>query len=106
MLDRFSSTAFVASAAAAALAVFALAFLVGRMTAPSSTGATGPALAPLHAPRATVTLPHLSQAVPLAGLRSAPAPVVQPAPPVVAPPRVHRSKPKRAGAPVDIVGSG
>src|SRR4051794_11134132 len=114
--DRLSSTAFAVAASAAALVVFALAFLAGRLTAPSSA-ATAPTLAPLPASRAAVTLPHLSQAVPLAGLRSAPAPVVRPAPAVrrvpavrpaqaVAPPRVHRSKPKKRGAPVDIVGSG
>lgn len=101
-----TSTGFAIAAGAAALVVFLLAFAAGRFTAPSSA-ASAPALAPLHSAGPAIALPHLSQAVPLAGLQQAPAPVVRPAPaaaPVV--PHVRRTKPKKRGGPVDIVGSG
>jgi len=107
VLDRVTSTGFAAAAGAAALVVFLLAFAAGRFTAPSSA-ASAPALAPLHSSAPAISLPHLSQAVPLAGLRQAPAPVVRSVPAAAAPivPRVRRSKPKKPGGPVDIVGSG
>jgi len=106
VLDRVTSTGFAAAAGAAALVVFLLAFAAGRFTAPSSA-ARAPALAPLHSSGSAVSLPRLSQAVPRAGLQQAPAPVVRSAParrPIV--PKVHRTKPKKRGGPVDIVGSG
>jgi len=105
VLDRVTSTGFAAAAGAAALVVFLLAFAAGRFTAPTSA-ARAPALAPLRSSGSAVSLPHLSQAVPLAGLQQAPAPVVRSAParPIV--PKVHRTKPKKRGGPVDIVGSG
>ena len=106
MLDRVTSKGFTAAAGAAALVVFVFAFAAGHLTAPSSA-ASAPTLAPLHSSGPATSLPHLSQAVPLAGLQQAPAPVVRPAPaaaPIV--PSVHRTKPKKRGGPVDIVGSG
>jgi hypothetical protein len=91
--------------AGACLVVLALAFLAGRLTAPAHS-ASGPELRPVHATGAGLSLPHLSQALPLPALA---APVTKPKPTVVvkAPkPVVHRTRPKHAGAPVDIVGSG
>ncbi len=88
------------------LVVLALAFLAGRLTAPAH-GAAAPPLRVVHGTGAALALPHLSQALPLPALAPAPAkprPIVK----VVKAPKpvVHRTKPRRAGGPVDIVGSG
>jgi hypothetical protein len=87
----------------ACLIVLAVAFLAGRLTAPAH-GATGPELHAIHGTDAGLSLPHLSQALPLPALAAAARPAARP---VVTPtPVVHRTKPKHAGGPVDIVGSG
>ena len=104
VLDRLTPTVFAALAGAAALAVFGVAFAAGRVTAPS-TKPSPPARRALRATGAPLSLPHLSQAVPLAALRPAPAPVVQRAP-ALPKPQIRRKKPARTGAPVDITGSG
>ena len=82
------------------LALLACAFVIGRLTAPSGADAA-PALVPVSGSSARLALPQLSQAVPVPALAATPAPATA-APKQV----VHRTKPKRAGAPVDISGSG
>jgi hypothetical protein len=104
MFDRLTSTSAAALAALAAVALLVLAFGVGRLTAPSAAG-SAPALSPVRGTSAPLSLPHLSQAVPLPALTAAPAPATRPAAPVVKP-HIHRSKPASPGAPVDVVGSG
>jgi hypothetical protein len=102
VFDRLTSTSAAALVALAAIALLVVAFGVGRMTAPSSASGA-PALSPARDTSAPLSLPHLSQAVPLAALTEAPA---APPPRVVIKPRIQRSKPARPGGPVDIVGSG
>jgi hypothetical protein len=91
--------------AGACVIVLALAFTAGRLTAPAH-GSGGPELTAVHGKGAGLSLPHLSQALPLPALAAA---ATKPKPTVLvkAPQRVvHRTKPKHARAPVDIVGSG
>jgi hypothetical protein len=114
MFDRLTSTSAAALAALAAAVLLAVAFGVGRMTAPSDAQGA-PAFSAARGTSAPLSLPHLSQAVPLPALADTPAPaparVATPKPatrvatPVVKP-RIHRSKPASPGAPVDVVGSG
>jgi hypothetical protein len=104
-LAALPTAAAAAVLAGACLVVLALAFLAGRLTAPAH-GATGPQLQVVHGTGAPLSLPHLSQALPLPALAAA---ATKPKPRVIvrAPkPVVHRTKPKHAGGPVDIVGSG
>jgi hypothetical protein len=103
-LAALPTAAAAAVLAGGCLIVLALAFLVGRLTAPAHAAA-GPELHVIHGSGPGLSLPHLSQALPLPALAAAAKPPV--AAVVVAPkPVVHRSKPKHAGGPVDIVGSG
>jgi hypothetical protein len=102
-LAALPTAAAAAVLAGGCLVVLALAFLAGRLTAPAHA-ATGPELRVIHGTGAGLSLPHLSQALPLPALAPAAKP---PAKVVTAPkPVVHRTKPKHAGGPVDIVGSG
>jgi hypothetical protein len=105
VLDRLTSTPAAALAVLAAVTLLVAAFGVGRLTAPSDAPGA-PALSPVHGTSAPLSLPHLSQAMPLAALAATPAPVTRPAARIVVRPRIHRSKPKKPGGPVDIVGSG
>jgi len=101
-LASLPTAAVVAALGLGCLAVLAAAFAIGRATAPSGSHAA-PALVPARSSGAQLALPQLSQAVPVPALASTPAPAhTAPAPKQV----VHRTKPKRAGAPVDITGSG
>lgn len=114
MLDRLTPTA-LAALAAAALALFGGAFAAGRLTAPSAKTDT-PTLGPAPSSGAAASLPHLSQAVPLAAFRPAPAPAIRtvsvpakaaPRKPTPKPkPKVQRSQPRQPTTPVDITGSG
>jgi hypothetical protein len=112
MFDRLTSTSAAALAALTAAVLLAVAFGVGRTTAPSDAQGA-PAFSAARGTSAPLSLPHLSQAVPLPALAATPAParVATPKPaarvatPVVKP-RIHRSKPASPGAPVDVVGSG
>jgi hypothetical protein len=110
MPDRLASLPTAALAAilgAACLAVLAVAFVAGRMSAPShATAATS--LTAVRLDSTGISLPQLSQAVPLPALAAAPAvaPTTAPATPAVPVQHVQRTKPAHAGAPVDIVGSG
>jgi hypothetical protein len=104
-LAALSPAAAAAVLAGACLIVLALAFMAGRLTAPAH-GSSRPELTTVHGTGAGLSLPHLSQALPLPALAAA---ATKPKPTVLvkAPkPVVHRTKPKHAGAPVDIVGSG
>jgi hypothetical protein len=105
MSDRvasLSTPALVALLGGACLVVLAGAFAVGRATAPSGRHAA-PALVSVSGSGAQLSLPQLSQAVPVPALAATPRP---PAPATAPKQVVHRTKPKRAGAPVDITGSG
>lgn len=90
--------------AAAAAGVFALAFLLGRASAPGAPAK--PTLATVAAPRSRLSLAQLSQAAPLPALAAPAKPVVRvrtvSTPATTTPaPRKHRSS-----GPVTIVGSG
>jgi hypothetical protein len=108
MLDRLPIPAAAALLGAAALAVLAIAFAAGRMTAASGTQ-TAAALTPVRSSAASLSLPQLSQALPLPALAAEPvtttANVTTTAAVTVQPQVSHRSRSK-AGGPVDIVGSG
>jgi hypothetical protein len=92
--------------AAVALAIFLLAFALGRSTA--SSAAPRPDLVPVRAAPARLELPQLAEAAPLPGLaaparqtaRSTPAPRRQ------APAKRPASRPASPSTPVVIVGSG
>lgn len=103
-LASLPTAAVVALLGLGCLALLAAAFAVGRVTAPSG-GHTAPALVPVVGVGAQLALPELSQAVPVPALAATPAPA-QAAPAPAPAPVVHRTKPRRVGAPVDITGSG
>lgn len=105
MKDRLASTNVkVALLGVGCLLVLALAFGLGRATAPGAKAA--PALVPVAGSQAGLSLPHLSQALPVPALAA--APVVEKPPPARATisPVIHRHKASKPGGPVDIVGSG
>jgi hypothetical protein len=88
--------------AAAALAVFLLAFAVGRSTA--SSGPPAPELRPAQAGGERLDLPHLGDAAPLPALA---APAARPASRPAKRRPASKPRPKRASTkPVVIVGSG
>jgi hypothetical protein len=107
-LSSLSTTALAAAIASACVVVLAAAFAVGRATAPDHASAA--TLTPLHVSRGGMPLPRLSDAVPLPALAAAPAKPARVAParsrPAVPVQHVHRAKPRKAGGPVDITGSG
>lgn len=120
MKDRLKQSIGLAAAAVAVagLAVFALAFFVGRLTAPAHAQAS-PALTPVHGSAPGMSLPQLSQAAPVPPLAAKPKPQIRvkvrtvpvPAPTTTAvtPPAPQKKKaPARtkAPSPVTIVGHG
>ena len=121
MKDRLKQSIGLAAAAVAVagLAVFALAFFAGRLTAPAHAQAS-PALTPVHGSAPGMSLPQLSQAAPVPPLAAKPKPQIRvkvrtvpvpaptttaAAPPTVAPKKKAPAK-KKAPSPVTIVGHG
>jgi hypothetical protein len=104
------------AAACAGVAVFALAFFAGRLTAPSHAQAA-PALTPVHGQATGMSLPQLSQAAPVPPMAAKPKPQIKvkvrtvhvpvPTTTPAAPPAVRQKPaPKKKQSPVTIVGNG
>jgi hypothetical protein len=101
--ERLASTNVkVALLGAGCVVALALAFGLGRATAPGARAA--PSLVPIAGSQAGLSLPHLSQALPVPALAAA---VARPSRPrATISPVIHRHKASKPGGPVDIVGSG
>jgi hypothetical protein len=117
--ERLKQPAGLAAVAAAVggVAVFALAFFGGRLTAPAHAQAA-PALTPVHGSTSGMSLPQLSEAAPVPPLAAKPKPQIKvkvrtihvPGPtttaaPVTAPKQKAPAR-KKAPSPVTIVGHG
>jgi hypothetical protein len=102
-LASLSTTVKAGLLAGGCVAVLALAFALGRATAPAPEG--GPSLVSVASSQGGLSLPHLSQALPVPALAAAPVAKAAPAR-VPITPVIHRKKATKPGGPVDIVGSG